>query len=212
MAAIEPRYKRIHFTMEVQDAELLTPQEIKELYAAVQDIGWDVPVKGPQISTGMTAIPVHLLEEHRKKVEAQMAALARHNKLVAEAEEAMKTRHGFVSNSSSSSFVMGVPKGAPTKIQVTLTIDLADFAEHKLHTVAELDGHYIREYGHDDTNLAESDEYNAARAQIEKGNEVWFGSFSSESDRPEEVLMAYRGLKGVELPEELTVISGEGYD
>ena len=58
----------------------------------------------------------------------------------------MKTRLGFVSNSSSSSFVIST-KGRAPKIKVTLEVDLASLTAVTLRTVEDVRKYFIECYG-----------------------------------------------------------------
>lgn len=59
----------------------------------------------------------------------------------------MKLRNGFVSNSSSSSFVLELNPNN-NKIEVVTTIDLEDRTEEKISTLDELAEFYDGIYGH----------------------------------------------------------------
>ena len=112
----------------------------------------------------------------------------------------MKIRKGFVSNSSSSSFVIGI--GHKAEVTLTIKADLARFADNTIETVEDLDGHMLEEWGYGATNtlaliLADSQYaqriYSGAKAAIESGKRVLFGSFSSEGEALEQFL-CYGGV------------------
>jgi hypothetical protein len=118
----------------------------------------------------------------------------------------MKIRNGFVSNSSSSSFVISAQRGKDLKTQITFDIDLKSFVDDEVSSVSELDNFYESEYG--DPDYKDRPEYKKAKSEIEKGNVVYFGRFADDNE-PIETLLCEMGLKG-RVNKKITVIRSEG--
>ena len=114
----------------------------------------------------------------------------------------MKVRMGFVSNSSSSSFVVAV--GQETEVTLTVKADLTRFADYTIVTLQQLEEYIVEEYGWRDMDTLEAiledssyvkEIYEGARAAIETGKRVLFGNFSSEGyDDPLEQFLCYNGV------------------
>lgn len=127
----------------------------------------------------------------------------------------MKIRNGFVSNSSSSSFVIATDKSLKGKITLTIDVDLSTYAHKKIETSDELleymKYNYCWEPG--DENRYCENIYNKAKASIESGKSVYFGLFSDEGTEGIEQMLCYEGLeKFVGEDENIDVIlSEEGY-
>ena len=95
----------------------------------------------------------------------------------------MKTRIGFVSNSSSTSFIVAVKKSG--KITLNLEVDLEDFSEDVISTIDELDKKFNDEYV--DEELEEEwikERYNKCEQLINDGKIIIWGSFCDDSDNP----------------------------
>lgn len=120
----------------------------------------------------------------------------------------MKIRNGFVSNSSSSSFIVSVDKVKGGKFKISLDVDLANFADKKISSLEDLDK-YPSEYPLD----AEWDKetYEEIKLEIEKGRDVLIGSFASDNDNTIEQLLCEKGIpKDVEEWSGITIIENEG--
>lgn len=117
----------------------------------------------------------------------------------------MKVRLGFVSNSSSSSFIVAVDKGKGGKFRISLDVDLENLADRKISSLEDLDK-YVLEYGLDVEWIKET--YEEIKLEIEKGRDVLIGSFASDNDNPIEQLLCEKGIpKDVE---GITIIENEG--
>jgi hypothetical protein len=110
----------------------------------------------------------------------------------------MKIRNGFVSNSSSSSFIVAVDKGQRGKFTLTLEVDLEKYLERRLSSLEDL-GKYIKEWN--------KENYEQIKSEIEKGRDILVGSFASDNDDAVEVLLCESGIpKDVE---GITIIENE---
>jgi len=112
----------------------------------------------------------------------------------------MKIRCGFVSNSSSSSFVVAI--GDKSEVTLTIKADLSRFADVTISTIEELDEYIIDEWGWSKANtidaiIADSQYakrvYEGAREAIEGGKRVLFGRLSSDGEALEQFL-CYQGI------------------
>jgi hypothetical protein len=115
----------------------------------------------------------------------------------------MKVRSGFVSNSSSSSFIVAIKDEATVKVKVTFEADLEKYARRKISTIEELNEYYKDYWGGPDWK------YEECRKAIENGKVVLVGEFSDQSgDRAEEFLCD-EGLQGV-VGDDVEIIHSEG--
>jgi hypothetical protein len=117
----------------------------------------------------------------------------------------MKIRNGFVSNSSSSSFVVAVKD--TTKIKLEIDVDLADYADKIIATEQELKDYFEYEYG--DDYLEDSwaaDKFKDCLRAIEAGNKVIFGSCDSDGEALEQFLCE----TGIPDSPDIEVIQGDG--
>lgn len=119
----------------------------------------------------------------------------------------MKVRSGFVSNSSSSSFIVAVPKSKKTKTIVTVSfeVDLESYADRRISTIKELNEYYDYEYGDREFK------YDECKEAIRSGKDVLVGSFTDENHEAEETFLCKTGLEG-NIPEgsKTKVIHSEG--
>lgn len=117
----------------------------------------------------------------------------------------MKIREGFVSNSSSSSFIVALP--ADKSPIISIKVDISKFASNKISTIAELNRYWKRDRDELD------EDYENCRKAIEAGKVVYLGWFSDEDyDNGMAVGLCHRGLKAEDMPDGSVIIhSEEGY-
>jgi hypothetical protein len=111
----------------------------------------------------------------------------------------MKIRNGFVSNSSSSSFIVSCKDRTKAKITVSFEVDLAKYGDI-IKTVEELEQYYVELYGFDsieelETDVAAYDEFQKCKRAITKGEIIIMGSFSNEDDDPISQLLCESGIR-----------------
>ena len=105
----------------------------------------------------------------------------------------MKNRFGFVSNSSSSSFVVSVPKGADATFTVSVKRPLNEYAV-ELKTLREVEEFFLSdfEYYKDITTIEDAIEkdksigpkYKLMKKEIKAGRHVFVGGFCNEECDP----------------------------
>ena len=98
----------------------------------------------------------------------------------------MKIRHGFISNSSSSSFI--VAGSSETKLTLRIEKTIEDYCRLCASSKEELDDIFNVEYCYhvDPEDWAEWERglYGKCLADIEKGNTIYFCSASNEDEDP----------------------------
>jgi hypothetical protein len=121
----------------------------------------------------------------------------------------MKTRFGYVSNSSSSSFIVATTPERDGKITIRKEIDLSDYGT-KVSTEEELKKFFKSRYSFDDEFFI--DLYTKCLKIIESGKVIFFGDFSDE-DGFEEAFLCNNGLRDIteETPEIEIIESEAGY-
>jgi len=106
----------------------------------------------------------------------------------------MKMRHGFVSNSSSSSFIVA---SANDKVSITVEIDLRSLSRKVVTDVTDLDWYLIDRYSEseiDDPNSHAGRIKLKAIQALADGKKIYFGSIYNDSDDPVELMLYRKGL------------------
>ncbi|MHA2280251.1 MAG: hypothetical protein ACXAC5_05270 [Promethearchaeota archaeon] len=115
----------------------------------------------------------------------------------------MKVRSGFVSNSSSSSFIVAVEDETRVKVKISFEADLEKYARRKLSTIEELNEYYDDYWG--DRGW----KYEECRKAIEAGKVVLVGSFDDQSGDELERFLCDNGLQGI-VTDDVEIIQSEG--
>ena len=119
----------------------------------------------------------------------------------------MKIRLGFVSNSSSASFIVAVDKKAKKVMaKIVVEVDLAEYVEKRIKTVEDLDAYRKSEYC---GNMAD---YGKCRKAIESGMDVLILSASDEDrENSVESMLCNMGLKNVVIGDGFVIQGHGGY-
>lgn len=127
----------------------------------------------------------------------------------------MKMRTGFVSNSSSSSFVIAVT--SEDKAKVKIEMDLTPCVERTIKTIEELEAYFKEEHLWDDYSMEQfledepyhKEHYVKMKAAIESGMIVLVGSGSSEEYDGVNAFIYNGGLNGVTESDDFKIIESD---
>jgi hypothetical protein len=110
----------------------------------------------------------------------------------------MKIRVGFVSNSSSSSFIIS----SFEKPKLTIEVDIEELSESIIDNKEKLDEYFLDYYDYKtiEEMLADGDplkkEYEKCLTELQLGSKIYIGQVSSDSYEPIENLLYNSGLSG----------------
>ena len=121
----------------------------------------------------------------------------------------MKIKFDFVTNSSSTSFIVGNLNKEINNNSVTLNIEvnLENFIDRTIKNLDELNCFW--EDWFCDEFESVRDQYKECKNIIKRGGVINILRFSSESEDPLEVFIYEHGFKNVELPDNIIIIEGE---
>lgn len=122
----------------------------------------------------------------------------------------MKIRNGFVSNSSSSSFIVAVSKNQ-SKIKVSFEVDLSQMANYTIKNLDRLHEYMKEEYNGSIEDFGR-EKYTKCLKALDEGKEILFGYFSNESDNPISQLLCDIGIpKSAENNNFIIIYNETGY-
>lgn len=104
----------------------------------------------------------------------------------------MKIRNGFVSNSSSSSFVVATTGN--TQFQITIDVDLKEYVDHTIKNEEELKKIFINDYGYREEDLKNDKEYQKCLNAIKNGKTILLGHFSDDCGNDISSFLCNNGL------------------
>jgi hypothetical protein len=123
----------------------------------------------------------------------------------------MKTRNGFVSNSSSSSFIIAA-ESEMQEIQITIKANLKDLIQETIKTEEDIKN-YIEDYwGYSTYEEAAEDDcarerWDEFRNALQNGKVIYIGCGDSEDcDNPLSMEVYCHGLRNIKMPSTIDVI------
>jgi hypothetical protein len=105
----------------------------------------------------------------------------------------MKIRKGYVSNSSTSSFIVSIPKDKESHFVITIPVNLESYVDNIINTKEELDEEFKGRFKYGDIEYEEK-LYNECLEAINKGERVLLGGFANDSNNSVENFLYYNGI------------------
>lgn len=118
----------------------------------------------------------------------------------------MKSRNSLVSNSSSSNFIIAIPKDKSNKVKLTVEVE---FSGDEINTIEELEEHYLDDDGH--IRDEDQEEFDSCKKAIEKGKRIIFGSFGDQDDNPLHRAFCYGFADDINDPKIEVIQDCDGY-
>jgi len=120
----------------------------------------------------------------------------------------MKIRNGFVSNSSSSSFMVSLPnsKKGSGKCTISLEIDLEDFEDATFKSLKDLRDYFLDDEGWPEEDLLGAYWYEEAKKELESGRIILHGTVGNVGGRPGEQVLYENGLEETLKSKEIKII------
>lgn len=106
----------------------------------------------------------------------------------------MKIRNGFVSNSSSSSFIIVADSKKKLKITLTIEVDFNKFVDKVFNKKEDFIKYLKEDYGLEEDEIMERKRYVKALKAIEKGETIYIGQVASDNDNALETYLYENGL------------------
>jgi hypothetical protein len=108
-----------------------------------------------------------------------------------------KIRLGFVSNSSSSSFIIA---GKETP-RMTIDVDISSLVEYTISNKDELDEYFVDEYSYETIDEIKEDswvesQYKKCLRELKEGKTIYAGETSSDDDEAYSNLIYFNGFNG----------------
>jgi hypothetical protein len=117
----------------------------------------------------------------------------------------MKRKADFITNSSSTSFIITSNDEKLLKVPMTIEVDLNQYIDKKITTIEELKKYWLEDRYEDE----EDEEYIKCKKKIEAGDIVYCLHCSDEDD-PLEAVLCREGINNLNMPKGITIITGEG--
>jgi hypothetical protein len=121
----------------------------------------------------------------------------------------MKLKGDFITNSSSTSFILGIKDPSTKSVPITITtvyeVEETDHGAVSVTTINQLDDVWRDHYFDSD------EEYEQCKQIIEGGGKILlFQASDEDGENGAEVTLCHKGIEEGSVPENITIIRGEG--